>query len=331
VGGRRAVGNLAETGGREWEEGSGKTEHYKPGFLKLHARGKGEELKDRGNVLTFIREDRREVVMGVARPARELGRLVEKKVGSEGGIGRNEKEAERLETFGKGVSIEAEYAFTKAVGEYCKEAVREGTFRGSYVLNLKEQMECRMEDVLTEGERVRVLLVGGSQMGRLGREMERKGGEAVEVCGWVKVRGHLDEDEGVRGLGEGHGMVEGIDKVVIGGPGNSLVSHGRGEERGFCPERTVQVGKGRDGNVTGVRVRYHLTEPERVKRDEKLELMRNVSTLVRGMMELSQRYDGVEPELTLVYIVQLHVDVPPSCDRKRVCCDGGRHLYGEWV
>ena len=27
VGGRRAVGNLAETGGREWEEGSGKTEH----------------------------------------------------------------------------------------------------------------------------------------------------------------------------------------------------------------------------------------------------------------------------------------------------------------
>ncbi len=34
--------------------------------------------------------------------------------------------------------MEAEYAFTKAVGEYCREAVKEGSFRGGYRMNLKE-------------------------------------------------------------------------------------------------------------------------------------------------------------------------------------------------
>jgi hypothetical protein len=31
------------------------------------------------------------------------------------------------------------------------------------------------------------------------------------------------------------------DKVIIGGPGNSLFKRGRGDMKGFCPERTVKV------------------------------------------------------------------------------------------
>ena len=32
----------------------------------------------------------------------------------------------------------------EAVGEFCKEAVKEGSFKGSYRMNVKEQMEVRM-------------------------------------------------------------------------------------------------------------------------------------------------------------------------------------------
>ncbi len=47
-----------------------------------------------------------------------------------------DREKERRETFDKGVSVEAEYAITKAVGEFCKEAVKERNFKGGYRMNL---------------------------------------------------------------------------------------------------------------------------------------------------------------------------------------------------
>jgi hypothetical protein len=61
-------------------------------------------------------------------PARELGRMVEAKLEESGDV--LDREKERRETFDKGVSVEAEYAFTKAVGDFCREAVKEGSFKG---------------------------------------------------------------------------------------------------------------------------------------------------------------------------------------------------------
>ncbi len=156
--------------------GEGGIEIYKPGFLKLQAKkgGNGVELRERGNVLCFVGGGggmRRELAVGRAMPARELGRMMAEKEGGtdEGREGR--------EWFENGVSVEGEFAFTKAV--------REGSFRGSYVLNIKEQMEQRAVRAEREGWRVNVLMVGGSQVGRIGREMEKKGGVAMERVDYV--------------------------------------------------------------------------------------------------------------------------------------------------
>ena len=113
VGGSGSVGKLALAGGLEWEAGNRKLETYKPGFLKVqvkHGGGNGE-WKDRGNCLSFMREERREVRLGMVGPARELGKLVEAKLEESGDVVDREKE--KRETFDKGVSVEAEYAFTK--------------------------------------------------------------------------------------------------------------------------------------------------------------------------------------------------------------------------
>ncbi len=47
-------------------------------------------------------------------------------------------EAVMLRSEKNGVSVEGEFAFAKAVGEFWKEDVRAGSFKGYYVLNLKE-------------------------------------------------------------------------------------------------------------------------------------------------------------------------------------------------
>jgi hypothetical protein len=138
VGGRESVGKLARAGGLKWEAGNRRLETYKPGFLKLQVKQEGGigEWKDRGNCLSFVREDRREVRLGMVSPFRELRKMVEARLEENGDVVDREKE--RRETFDKGVSVEAEYAFTKAVGEFCKEAVKEGSFKGGYRMNLKE-------------------------------------------------------------------------------------------------------------------------------------------------------------------------------------------------
>ncbi len=85
------------------------------------------EWRDRGNWLSFVSKDRRDVRLGLTGPSRELGKMVEARLEENSDVVVSEKE--RRETFDKGVSVEAEYAF-------CKEAVKEGSFKGGYRMNL---------------------------------------------------------------------------------------------------------------------------------------------------------------------------------------------------
>jgi hypothetical protein len=213
------------------------------------------------------------------------------------------------ESFEEGVSVEAEYAFTKAVGGYCKEAVREGSFKGNYVFNLKEQMGKRMGAMASDGGKVRVAMVGGSQMGRLAKEMEKKGKDVLEGVQWVKVSGRLDK-EAVGGVfQEVMKMGKKPEKIVVGGPANSLFRHGVGANAGFCPERTVTVEKGKDGGVKGMSVRYHMTEPTRLTMKERRELVDRTVDLMTGLQELA-------PEAELWYATMFPRYVSVCCDKK---------------
>ncbi len=80
-------------------------------------------------------------------------------------------------------------------------------------------------------------------MGRLGKVMAKKGRDIIEVGGWVKMMRELTL-EGVRETAEEiRKQGKGVRHVVIGSPGNCLIRQGKKTERGFCTERTVQVGR----------------------------------------------------------------------------------------
>ena len=87
----------------------------------------------------------------------------------------------RRSSFERGVSVEAEYAFTNAVSRYTREAVKEGSYRRIAVGNIKEQLLARARLEEKGNGRSSVLLVGGSQMGRIAGEMERIGGDVIRV------------------------------------------------------------------------------------------------------------------------------------------------------
>jgi hypothetical protein len=123
----------------------------------------------------------------------------------------------------------------KQWGSTVRKRCRKGP-SGGYRMNLKDQMEGRMGKIWGEGSKVRAIVVVGSQMGRLAEEVGVKGKEAVEVEGWVKVNGRLDREEMERVLAKVVETGKMADKVIISGPGNSLIRHGSGNEKGFCPE-----------------------------------------------------------------------------------------------
>ena len=117
-----------------------------------------------------------------------------------------------------------------------REAVKEGSYSGIVVGNVKEQLLARARLEEKGSGKVSVLVVGGSQMGRIAGEMERIWGEVVLVHNWLKVPGEwtleklkqlkarIMEDEFVP------------DKIVIGGPSNSTMRHGPESHQGFGPE-----------------------------------------------------------------------------------------------
>jgi hypothetical protein len=151
------IGELSETGGRELEQGEGVRIIWKPSFMIAHGRKEGfESLKGRGNTLTLLRLDRVEWELKKAGTAKEIQRLLEAKKGKEsrGGadvsMGEGERQRDEVgeeqtkrDGFERGVSIEAEFAFVKAVGNFCRESVHSGNFKGNYNFNIKQQMEMR--------------------------------------------------------------------------------------------------------------------------------------------------------------------------------------------
>jgi hypothetical protein len=72
------------------------------------------------------------------------------------------------------------------VGRLCRESVREGSFKGNYQFNLKEQMVRRaMWGEWRDLRVLRIAVVGGSQMGRIKDEIKKLGGERVEIVEMV--------------------------------------------------------------------------------------------------------------------------------------------------
>jgi hypothetical protein len=110
---------------------------------------------------------------------------------------------------------------------------------------------------------------------------------AVEKVKFVQVKGFLDGDEMGRELEEVGMGSDHPDKIVVGGPGNSLVRHGEKENRGFCPERTVRVEKDSEGEVRKLKVGYHLTDPAKISIGERRQV---VDRTVEMVLELQKRF-----------------------------------------
>jgi hypothetical protein len=316
--GRGEIGELSETGGVEHKEGREERVIWKPSFMLAHGQKAGlNVLQSRGNTLTLIRDVQVEWELKGAGLAKEIQKMMgkrdEKETDSvkcgekltncdrEGQRQRMEtdsekecetatdrdKEAQRhRDNFDRGVSIEGEFSFVRAVGNFCKKSVRAGSFKGNYNFNVKQQMEMR-ELVERKGgkrEDVTVVLVGGSQMGRLARELDSKQG--VGVLDMVRVKGKVDDGTVDDVLDELAGLSVHPDKVIIGGPTNSLVEHGEKGMRGFGPERQVRIRRGVSGKETEWVTRFHMTQPRRIAMSERRDLVDRVVRMIRGAQAL---------------------------------------------
>ena len=249
------------------------------------------ELGNRGNVLTALKGERMELHLKEALPAREISRLMGVHSGAGGtGSGKDggrEDEAERKRgSFAEGVSLEGEYAFTKGIEAFCKVAVREGRYKGTYLYNLKDQMTMRVRKAVESSGKIRVLTIGASEMGRIRKEWEKVGAGKIEIGEELKVKGRLDRGEGAR-LEE---MLENVvihpDKVVIAGPGNSLMAHEGGGARAGVVKRMVTMRVDKEGKVEGLDSRFHLLEPGRLTMCERSVVAQVLCGLVRKVRDL---------------------------------------------
>ncbi len=79
--------------------------------------------------------------------------------------------------------------FSNAVGEFLRNEVKAGGFKGNCVPHLKDQL--RMKSLRDyEGEkRLRMMMIGSNQMGKLREEMNKRCGDKVEVIGRVRIEG----------------------------------------------------------------------------------------------------------------------------------------------
>ena len=144
----------------------------------------------------------------------------------------DDEEKTRRESFEKGVSIEGEYAFVSAVGRFTKKAIKEGSFTGRPVGNVKEQLENRARVEDREQGKKHVLLVGGSQLERISKRMEEQGGDVVEVWKMCRIRGEWTRDK-LEVIKEELVLSDEVpDCIVIGGPSNSIIRNGGASQHG---------------------------------------------------------------------------------------------------
>jgi hypothetical protein len=114
----------------------------------------GEDRK--GDGLELVTGDRVETTLHAAEGSKEIERLKMRAGGDRmetetvDGEDRNESEENMI-------SIKSEFAFTKAVGEFLREEVGEGGYKGNYMLNVKEQLRMR---TLREEDDERKVVVG---------------------------------------------------------------------------------------------------------------------------------------------------------------------------
>ncbi len=312
--GRDEIAKLCETGGKENVTDLDATPTFwKPTFVFQHGMKSGVNvLVLRGNVLTMMGDDRKEVVFNKVGPVREIERLRDEKMEGKGRENDDEEGEKERGDFGKGISVEGEFAFTKAVGEFCRSAVRMGRYRGNYRFNLRGQMEQRAWVKEKRLEAKKVVMVGGSQFVRMRDEIVEMGERGVEIERMVRVRGEITDDEVDQALAELAVLETYPDVFVVGGPSNSLMVHGRSDVRGFDPERTVKVQKGGAGQNEKWEVRYHMTTPKRITMVEKRTLVDRVVRLVSGVTELF-------PETEVVYVTMF----PRHVER---CCDKNDHM-----
>jgi hypothetical protein len=85
-------------------------------------------------------------------------------------------------------------------------------------------MEQRAREERRAGEEVKVVLMGGSQICRLKEGLLEWSNGGVRVVGVVRILGELTDMESDRALNELAGIQERPDKVVVGGPTNSLMT-----------------------------------------------------------------------------------------------------------
>jgi len=215
-------------------------------------------------------------------------------------------------SFGEGVSLEGEYSFTKGIEAFCKVAVREGRYKGTYLFNLKDQMTMRVRKSVEGSGKVRVVTIGASEMGRIRKEWEKVGEGKLEVGEEIKVKGGLDRKEGVRLEELLEKVVVSPDKVVISGPGNSLMAHEGGGARAGVVRRMVTVRVDGEGKVEGLDCKYHLVEPGRLTMCERSVVAQVVSGLVRKVRDLWPLC-----EIYYLSILPRHV---------QMCCQDRRHM-----
>jgi hypothetical protein len=95
--------------------------------------------------------------------------------------------------------------------------------------------------------------------------------------------------------------------ILVGGPGNAMVLHGKAEGRGLGGEKKLVVeGEGR------IRVEYHLTKPVRRSMRETEELEGKVHGLMRGLKKLC-----VGTQIIYIGLFPRHVDQ---------CCKEASHM-----
>jgi hypothetical protein len=69
------------------------------------------------------------------------------------------------------------------------------------------------------------------------------------------------------------GIVEKLDKILVGRPLNSLMIHRKRQESGFKPERLVVLGEDNSKGEQEWVTRYHITEPKRISMAERRALV----------------------------------------------------------